>query len=174
MSTVAPPRSRPGALAVGPIIAVAFIAIAVVAVQNLAVVQGWTSGTSWTTATADAVDGLTATWWVVAIGVVLALIGLWLVIVALKPRGRSHLETALDGDIWLTESAVSALAVSAAEDVASVASATAKVSRRKVSVTAQSNDPESRSTVEQQVRQRLEGFSDRPVNVTIERVKDDA
>lgn len=174
MTTVAPPRRRPAAAVVAPVLAAVLIGTGVVAVRDLFVSQGWTTGTTWIGSVLESLDGLTATWWVVAIGVALALVGLVLVIVALKPRRLSHQETALSGDVWIDDAAIGSLASSAAEETPGAAGATARVTRRRVSVTVQSHDPHINEQVETAVRRRLDGFTDRPVRVTIEKVKDDA
>lgn len=174
MTTIAPPRRRPAASVVAPVIAVLFIAAAVVTVRDLAVSQSWTTGSTWTGSVVDSVDGLTATWWVVAAGIVLALIGLLLVVLAVKPRRRSHHATALSGDVWVTSSALSAVAVSAAEETPGVADATARIKRGRVAVTVQSHETDIQSEVEENVSRRLEGFTDRSVVVKLERVSEDA
>jgi hypothetical protein len=130
-----PPKARPAAALGAALIAVVLIAVAVVAIRELAVSQRWASGSPWSLDAVRALDGLTPSVGVAAAGVVIALLGLVLVWLALKPAARTHLQAHADGDLWLSAPAVAALARGVADRAPGVISADAtRVSRRRITV----------------------------------------
>ena len=171
---VSPPRGRPAASGVALVLGVALVGIAVVAVHDLAVDRGWATGSSWTGSLVDRLDGLTAGAGVVAVGVVLTLVGLLVLVAAVKPAPRTHQATPGEADLWVTPGAVRALAVGAAEDTAGVESARARLRRGRLSVTAQSDDPGADRLVEAAVRESLAGLTAHDIVVTTEKVKHDS
>ncbi len=130
-----PPRARPAAVVVAPVLALVLIAVAVVAVRDLALTQGWAAGTPWAPSLLDGLDGLSPSAGLAAAGTLVALTGLVLVWLGLKPGRRTHLRGAGEADLWLSTGAVAALAQSTADRVAGVVSADAsRTSRRRVTV----------------------------------------
>ncbi len=174
MSTIPAPRVRPAAAVASSVIALLLVAVAVVAVRDLAVAQGWTKGTTWTSEVLDRLDGLSASGGVLVAGIVLVAIGLWWVVLAVAPAARSHHATQLATDVWISSAALSASAANAAEGVSGVASAEATVRRRRIAVTVQTDRTDIAPDVETAVTRHLAGFSDRTVTVTTEKVKHDA
>lgn len=135
MSVSTPPKARPAAALVAPVVAAALIALAVVAVRDLAVTQGWSTGTAWSLDLVESLDGLTATAGVVVIGIALVLLGLLVSWLALKPATRTHLKAATDSDLWLSRGAVAALAQAVADRSSGVVSADAsRGGRRRINV----------------------------------------
>lgn len=135
MSVSTPPKARPAAAATAAVLALVLIALAVVTVRELAVVQRWASGSSWSLDAVRALDGLTPSVGVAVVGVVVALLGLLLVWLALKPAVRTHLQARSDGDLWLSSGAVAALAQGVADRAPGVISADAtRVGRRRITV----------------------------------------
>jgi hypothetical protein len=171
---LAPPRGRPAASGVSLVLAVALVSVAVVSVHDLAVERGWTGGPSWTGSLVDDLDGLTAGTGVVVAGVVLAVVGLLLVLSALKPAPRTHVATPGETDVWVTRRAVRAVAVGAAEDTGGVLEASARHRRGRVVVTVQSDHADIVPAVETSVREALAGLTTDDVVVTTEKVKHDA
>ena len=64
------------------------LGVGVVGVQAALVAAGLLHGTSWLTWIIQQFDGLTASAWMVPAGLVLVLLGLWLVTMALRPGRR--------------------------------------------------------------------------------------
>ncbi len=63
----------------------------VVGVRDGAVGAGWLHGAYWTRSAAQHIGGLTPQVWMILVGVVLALVGVWWVLAALKTRRRTAL-----------------------------------------------------------------------------------
>lgn len=148
------PRARPAATWLGILVALLFVALAVVAVRELAVDQGWASGEPWLPAALEALQGRTADVATAVLGVALALLGLLVLALALKPGRATHLATSTEHDVWLSRGALAALAYAVADRQAGVVSVQAAPSRsRRVRVRVVARDD--RSGVEQRVRAAL-------------------
>lgn len=129
------PRGTAPVVWTAGVLALLLAALGAVAVRDLAVDQGWAQGSSWTSAAVDAVDGLEASVALAVAGALVALVGLALLVVALRPGRVRHVP--LDGaaDAWITPRAVAALARSVADRSAGVVEAsTASTSRSRVSI----------------------------------------
>lgn len=121
-----PPTAHPAAAMVALLLGLLLLGFAVVSVRDLAVTQGWASGTPWSTPVVDSSNRLTASSGVVATGVIAALVGAMLVWLAVKPARRTHLRTNTpDADLWLSPGAVARLAQATADRVSGVISADA-------------------------------------------------
>lgn len=130
-----PPRARPPAVPVALALALGLIAVGVVAVRDLIVSQGWANGTPWSEVVVSAFDGLTASIAVVAGGIAVAVIGLLLIWLSLKPGRKTHLRASNAEDLWLSQRALAALAVAVADRAPGVIAAEAtRVTRRRVVV----------------------------------------
>ena len=173
-TTIGTPKARPAASGVSLVLALALVGIAVVAVRDLAVDRGWTNGTSWTGDLVDRLDGLAAGVPAIVVGIVLALAGLWLLLTSVRPAARTHETTSGPSDVWITRSAVRAVATGAAEHTPGVAAATSRHRRGRVVVTVQSDRPGVAAEVETSVRTALEGLSTHDVVVRTEEVKHDS
>lgn len=172
---VAAPRARPAASGVSVVLGLALVGVAVVAVHDLAVDRGWASGQSWIGTVVDRLDGLRADVPVLVAGIVAAVVGLWLVWLAVKPAAPTHDTTPGEADVWITPRAVRALAAGAAESTPGVAAATARGRRGRLVVTVQSDRPDISSLVESSVTTALDGLgSSRSVAVKTEKVKHDS
>lgn len=130
-----PPRAVPIALVLGVVIALLLIALSVVAIRDLAVAQGWAAGDLWLPTLVDSLDGLGSSIGLAVAGGALALVGLALLLAALKPGSRTHVRATRGGDLWLTPAAVASLAVSSVDRTRGVVSAQAsRVTRRGATV----------------------------------------
>lgn len=174
MSAVPVPRARPGAAAAAMLFSLVLIGVAVVAVRDLAVTRGWTTGSTWTGSVVDDLDGLEAGAAVVAGGIVAIVLGLWFVLVSLRPARRTHRKATTGSDVWVTDNAVAALAATAAEDTPGVASATARNRRSRIAVTVQSDRPDASEQVGASVRAALDGLSTKDITVKTEEVTYDS
>lgn len=149
-----PPRARPAATGVAVLLALVLVGLAVVGVHDLAVARGWAQGGPWVPPVVDALDGLTATAGVVAASIAAIVVGVLLLVAALAPARRTHVEVRGDVDLWVSPGAVGALAQATADRAPGVISAeTERASRRKVSVAVVTQ--RDGTTVEQGVREAL-------------------
>jgi len=161
-----PTRSGPVGI-VGPILAVLLIAVGVVLLRDALAAAGVLEGGAWIPAALGALDGVRAGPLFLAGGIVAALLGLWLIVTALRPRVRSGVNVASRTGIFLGTGDVARLASAAAEDVGGVISASTVASRRKVSTTIRTTGgPGIAEAVRQAVTDRLTDL-DPPPRVTV-------
>ena len=96
-------------------------------------------GRTWIAAVIDGLDGLTAEWWMIPLGLVVALLGVWLIVTALRPRSRKTLAVTSATGIFLRTGDVARLASAAADDVDGVLATSSVARRRKIIVTVESD-----------------------------------
>lgn len=174
MSTRTPPKAPAGATFTGIVLALLVIATGVVGIHDLLAGQGWISGSPWLTRAITSLDGVAVASWMVPVAVVVALIGLWLLLVAIKPRRTTH-RPATDAnlDLWLSSGALAAMATEAAARTPGVASARADArSRRRVDVDVRTtNDTEqTRAAVQDAVESRIAPLTTKSVRVSVKEV----
>ena len=133
-----PPAKEPVGLGplpvVGLVLALVLLALGVVAVRDALVAAGALDGEPWVAGAIDTVDGWTPQVWIAVVGAVLVLVGLWLLLAALRPRPRtSHALTAQTG-VYLGRRDVERVAANAASGVDGVLEADATASRRRIDV----------------------------------------
>ncbi|MDQ0375399.1 DUF6286 domain-containing protein [Cellulomonas humilata] len=116
-------------------IAVLLVALGVVVVREALVVAGRVEGDPWIAPVVDSLDGVVPSVAVAAAGVVVALLGLWLVVVALGRRVRTRLAVTSSTGTTIGIGDAARLAASAADEVDRVLSARATATRRSVTVT---------------------------------------
>lgn len=133
-----PPRRTPLARFLGPLLAIALVALGVVGIQALAASQQWTREQSWITAVVDSLDGLEPTTGVLVVVSLAGVIGLVLLLTAIAPPRRSHRYAGGDdgAELWITADALAEVAADAADRADGVLTATARATRRGVRVTA--------------------------------------
>lgn len=119
---------------VGVVLAVLTVALGVALVRDALVAAGALSGSTWYSKAVDALDGLKPTTGVLVGGIVLALVGLWLVVVSLRRRRRKTLQLRSAAGVGLRPKALARLAKVAASDVDGVLEARAGASRSAVDV----------------------------------------
>ncbi|WP_226862611.1 DUF6286 domain-containing protein [Mycolicibacterium baixiangningiae] len=129
------PAAPPAAGYVGSLIALLVLALGVIAVRDSAVSAGWLDGRPWTLNTVEWLDGLTYQWWMIPLGVIAILVGLWSVYSALRPRRRTALPLAARSSVWIGRSDLALVATRAAEMVPGVLGARSSATLRKVTVT---------------------------------------
>lgn len=131
MSTPPDPRGRPAAAAAGVLLAVLLLAAGAALVVD-ALGSGGRERSASVRWVLEQLDGLRADEATTAIGAGVALVGLALVVVALRPRPRTHLPAG-EPALWLTPRAAGVLAAEEAEQHRDVLSArVASASRRRV------------------------------------------
>lgn len=119
---------------VGIVLSVVLLALGVVAVRDALLAAGALEGTPWVAGAIDAVDGWTPQVWIAVVGGVLVLLGLWLVVAALRPRPRTSLALRAETGVYLGRRDVDRVAANAASEVDGVLEAHATSSRRKIDV----------------------------------------
>lgn len=130
-----PPRRAPLAVPTAIVLSLVLIAAAVIAVRELALSQGWAAGTPLVPHLVEGLDGVRASLGLAIGGGVVALIGLVLLGLGLRPGRRTHLRVAGDADLWLSPGAVAAIAQETADRLPGVVSAGSSLrSRRRVGV----------------------------------------
>ena len=164
------PVAAPAAATVGVLLALGLLGAGVVGVRDGAVGAGWLHGAYWTRTAAQYVDGLTPQAWMIPVGVVLALVGAWWVLAALKRRRRTALAVQAGSAVWIRPRDLAHLAAATADQVPGVTHASTSAKRRRVSVTVDttSNDTTAvRTEVTEAVTDRLAALASAPrVKVT--------
>lgn len=157
--------SRAAVLAM--VLAVAVTALGVLAVRDALVAAGALTGTLWLTGPLDALNGLTAGPLVAVAGVLLLLLGLWLVLTALRRRPRTTVALRADTGVFLRPRDLSRLAETAAEDVDGVLDASVASTTRTVSVRVRTTGaPRAQQAVQDAVTDRLRHL-ERPPTVRV-------
>jgi hypothetical protein len=133
------PRATAPAVWLAGALALGLAALGAAGVRDLAVDQGWANGSSWAGALVEALDGLESSVALAVAGGVVALVGLLVLVLGLRPGRATHvaLGTGTDAgaDAWITPRAVGALARAVADRSSGVLEArTVSVSPRRVRV----------------------------------------
>jgi len=161
------PVAAPAAATVGVLL---LLGAGVVGVRDGAVGAGWLHGAYWTRSVAQHIDGLTAQVWMIPVGVVLALVGLWWVLAALKPRRRTALALQARSAVWIRPRDLAHLLAATAEGVPGVTHTSASANPRRVSVTVDTTSTDTttvRAEVTDAVTTRMETLASTPrVRVT--------
>lgn len=150
-----PPAARPTGAGrvgvVGPLLALALLALAVVAAREALVAQdlarGLTGGRSWAAPALDAAGRLTPTAGLTVAGVVAAVLGLWLVATGLSRRSRHTVGIAGTPAATTTTRDVARLATGTARQQDGVLRASSRAGRRSVDVTVTATTTAVRDTV---------------------------
>jgi len=116
-------------------LAVLLVALGVLVVREALVAAGRVEGDPWIAPVLDALDGVVPSAAIAVAGVVVALLGLWLVVVALGRRVRTRLAVTSSTGTTIGIGDAARLAASAADEVDRVLSARASATRRSVTVT---------------------------------------
>ncbi len=140
---------------VGPVMAIIVTGIGVVLLHDTIARTDTRPGRTWTAAMVDGLDRVTAEWWMIPAGVGIALVGVWLIITALRPRSRKTLAVTSQTGVFLHTRDIARLASAAADDVDGVLAASTVASRRKIAVTVESDRDGVADVVRDTVRQRL-------------------
>lgn len=131
----AQPRRAPVVVPTAIVLALVLIAVAVVAVRELLVSQGWAAGSRIVPDLVAGLDGLGPSVGLAAAGAGVTLVGLVFLWLALRPGRRTHLRVTGDADLWLAPGAVAAVAQETADRLPGVVSAdSSRSTRRRVLV----------------------------------------
>ncbi|MGX6607096.1 DUF6286 domain-containing protein [Micromonosporaceae bacterium Da 78-11] len=146
----------------GPVMAMLLTAIGVVLLHDAIAAADTRPGRTWLAAVLDGADRATAEWWMIPAGVGIALLGVWMIITALRPRSRKTLAVTSQTGVFLRTRDVARLASAAADDVDGVLSASSVASRRTVMVTVESDREGVAELVRDTVGRRLSALVSPP------------
>lgn len=119
---------------VGAVLALVLVAVGVAGIRDALVAIGAVEGEPWIDSVVDTVDGWQPQFWLGPAGIALVLLGVWLILVALRPRSRTGVAVRAATGVFLRTGDVERLAARAASDVDGVLSARSSASHRKVEV----------------------------------------
>lgn len=159
------PLALPAAAFTGPLIAVVVLAAGVVGIRDGILAAGWITGTSWTVTAAEWIDGLAFAGWMVPVAIAAIIIGLLLLLAALRPRRKTAVELTAQTSVWIEPAAIAQIAADVARSVPGVLGARATASRRGVTIRAQvTGDDRSGigDTIAEQVKIALEPVQKAP------------
>ncbi len=159
------PTAAPAAAPWAVLLALVVLALGVVGIRDALIAAGAFGGSSWTKNTANAIDGLTARTWMVPAGIGLAVLGLWWLLAALKPRKRTEISLSGTPGAWMRPGDLARLAQPTVENVEGVVSASTSATRRTVTVKATTtarDSAEVRTAVTEAVGDRLSAVGRAP------------
>lgn len=160
------PRRPATAGWLGLLLSVALIALGALAAHDGVVLEGWAQGKPLLSPRLSGQTALVPGTLTRVIGVVAALLGLFLLWVALRPGRRRGAELDAATGVWLTWSDVERLVVSTAEQQDGVLSAHASATSRQVRVEARTTTNDVEPAVQQAVSEALAGLR-RPPRVVV-------
>lgn len=137
LSAAKTPVGVGAAARVGVVVAVLVLALGALGIVEALLGAGVISGASWVGQGATRVNGLTAAAWCVPVGVGLVLLGLWLLVAAVRPRPRRVVAVTATTGVYLRPADVARLAGAVASRVDGVSDAKATATRRKVTIEAE-------------------------------------
>lgn len=169
------PTGRPAAARLSLVLAILLIGAAVVTGHDAAVALGQLSGSSWLLAALSPLDGLSGdSVAVLAVGIGAAAIAVLILLVALLPAPKTHRPSDLASHVWISDRALSAAAVAAAENVPGVASAVVRVKRSKLAVTVHSDREHIADTVRDAITRHVGDWGTHTIKITTRRLRHDA
>jgi hypothetical protein len=150
----------------GIIWSVLVIALAVVCIRDALVALDAVGGRPWITGVTEWFDGTLATRWMYAIGIGCIVLGLLLLIPAVRPRPRRGIEVDAQTSVLVSKSALRRLATSSARDLDGVDTVSVRASRTWVKVDAtvlsSSRVKEVEAAIAGAVIDRLSSLRDKP------------
>jgi hypothetical protein len=165
-----PPVAPPAAGYVGTLIGLTLLALGAVALRDFAVLEGWAQGSPWITATIEWLDGLTYQGWMLPAGIVTALLGLWSLYAALRPRRRIALAVPARSSVWIGPADLARLAARAAENVPGVLDCSASASLRSITVKAEvtaASDAAIKAAITTAIGDAVSGFAYPPPRIKV-------
>ncbi len=161
------PSANPGAMIVGVFLGLALIGLAAVTMRDLLIHVGWIGSDEWLAAAAQWIQNLSWSAWMWPAAVVSVVVGLWLLVLAVRPRRRTHIGVADFDVVWTRPGDVARRVSAAVSSLPGVEHATTVVGRRKVKVAViTDSDDVDLASVEHAVDGVLSGI-DRPLRAKI-------
>lgn len=131
------PVAAPAAGFLGLVFAALLFAVGVVALRDAVIAAGWVNGPLWVDAAIDWIDGLKFATWMIPAGIVALLVGMWMVICALKPRRKTAIAAAARSSVWINPVDLARAASHTAHTVPGVLAVRSVATRRKLTITAE-------------------------------------
>lgn len=153
----------------GVVLALLALGGAVLAVQNAITHAGWVEAPSWIGTAASTIDGMSAEWWMIAPGAVAVLVGLWLLVLAVKPRRRTSVRGTGKAPLFVRPVDLARWSSETARGIPLVIDAMSVATRKRVTVrvsTAETARDSLREQVADAVQDRLAPLGT-PVNVAV-------
>lgn len=160
-----PPIAAAAVAPLGALFALLLLAAGVVGVRDGLAAAGALGGTPWIASAIKHVNGLTPRTWMLFAGIAAVLVGLWWVVVALKPRRRTAVQLRAGTSVWMRPADLARVATAAAEDVPAVESVSSSAKRTSVTLkvrTLARDSSEIRGQVEEVVAARLQSVAKMP------------
>lgn len=142
------PLAAPAVGYAGALLAIVLLAAAAVALRDAAVSAGWLSGTRWIDSAIEWLDGVSFAAWMIPMGIVALLLGVWLLILAVLPRRPTAVRADTQSSVWIEYDDLARAATRLAATVPGVLHVRSKAKRRRIRVVAEVTDPGSRSMAE--------------------------
>ncbi len=159
----------------GALWALLVVALGVVGVRDALVYAGLLSGSGWCEEAAAKLDGKSVEAWMVPAGAALAILGLALVVIALRRRPKRGIRVTATTGIYLSSRGIQRLAQAAAADVDGVDTTTVSATRRKIRVDATtflSQPEQAEEHIKEAVHSRLSALETAPtVRVRVRRAE---
>lgn len=158
-----PPVSSAVLTTVGVVMATAVTAAGVAAVRDALVYADVIDGTPLLSSAARAVNGVDAAAWMVPVAILLAAVGLWLVVLAIKPRTRTTRALTANTGVFVGVNDIGRLATATALDIDGVTGVTASTKSRNVVLHVETTgDAATADLVESAVTRRLNALEKPP------------
>lgn len=125
----APPSAVPGFLC-----ALIVTGVGVCGIRDALVALGAIHGRAWSRQSVGYLHGLTPNGWMIPIGVVAALVGLWFLLLGLRPRRSSATPASSSNAVWIAPGDLARIGASAARQQPGVIRASASAKRSKLTV----------------------------------------
>ncbi len=141
------------------------LALGVVALHDSLVYAGAVSDSLWLEDAVSWADNRAAADWMVVVGVLAALVGLWLLLIALRPRPRNEVALRARTGVFLTTTGLRRLVTSTCSDVDGVDTVSVSASRTRVRVSAAAlsgQADETRGRIDEAVNTRLAALENPP------------
>jgi hypothetical protein len=155
MTTATAPKQAAGASYLASLMALMLIGLGVVGVRDALLGAGVIDGSLWIPAVLRRFDGLVAGTWLMPVGVVALVLGLFCIALALKPRRRRTVDVDADSMVYLDVREVARIASVAAESVPGVLGAKTSATRRRVAVRCSVTGPVPHDSIERAVAGEL-------------------
>lgn len=163
------PRANPGARWLGIVIGLLLIALGVLAGRELWVLNGDTSWQSWVNPSFNFFRGLEFQPWMGWVGVASLVVGLLLLIAALKPRPHTHRQVPSEVSLWVRPVDVARYITAHSRRLSGVKAARTAFKRRTATLTTTTVAPEAevQPTIERSVRERVQAAFGDTVGVKV-------
>ncbi|RYV50843.1 DUF6286 domain-containing protein [Pengzhenrongella frigida] len=159
--------------AVGVVLALGLLSLGVIALHDALIPSGLVAGPSWIDSGLTTLHGSEPAPWMVPSGLLMATVGVWALVTALRPRPSTAIALTARTGVYLRPRDVARIARTATENVDGVTSATANATRRTVTVSVRAIAPgQIAADVQQAVAHALDALAAAPrirVRVTPER-----